>query len=171
MPNAFISSGVSLEPASAAGGADVLPPENSRMATNSTSKATGIISHLSKPLLRMAGLLAVLGFRFRLRQVRSRVEAVDRRQQRLREAASACHQVQDGRVLGRPAGAERFVLEGGGEEIALQHARVERDPAAAAVGQTHGGDPLVFQDRKSVVMGKSVYGVVELGGWRKVKKK
>ena len=30
-------------------------------------------------------------------------------------------------------------------KIALQHARVERDPAAAAVGQAHGSDPLVLQ--------------------------
>ena len=93
----------------------------------------------------MAGLLAIVGFSFPLRQMHGRVEAVDRRQQRLREAVPARHQVQDGRVLGRPARSERFVLEGGGEEIALQHARVERDPAAAAVGQAHGRDPLVFQ--------------------------
>ncbi|MDX8041097.1 hypothetical protein SK227_18625 [Pseudomonas aeruginosa] len=75
MPNAFISAGVSLAPASAAGGAELLPPENSRMATNSTSKATGTISHFRSPLLRMAGLAAV----FRLQEMHGRVEAVDRR--------------------------------------------------------------------------------------------
>ena len=42
---------------------------------NSTSKATGTISHFRSPLLRMAGLLAV----FRLREMHGRVEAVDRR--------------------------------------------------------------------------------------------
>ncbi len=65
--------------------------------------------------------------------------------QRLRKAATARHQVQDGRVLGCSARAKRLMLEGGGEEIALQHARVQGDPAAAAVGQAHGGHPLVFQ--------------------------
>ncbi|KWV71646.1 hypothetical protein PFLmoz3_06209 [Pseudomonas fluorescens] len=81
MPSAFISAGVSLAPASAVGGAEVLPPENSRMATNSTSTATGIISHFRSPLLRMADLLAVgaiLGTGFRLREMHGRVEAVDR---------------------------------------------------------------------------------------------
>lgn len=86
MPSAFISSGVSLAPASAAGGADEPPPENSRMATNSTSRATGIINHFRSPLLRMAGLLVVGGLGFGLRQMHGWVEAVDRRQQRLREA-------------------------------------------------------------------------------------
>jgi hypothetical protein len=67
----------------------------------------------------MAGLLAFGGFGFWLRQMHGWVEAVNRRQQRLRQAVPARHQVQDGRVLGRPARAERLVLEGGGEEIAL----------------------------------------------------
>src|SRR3546814_4687372 len=87
MPSAFISSGVSLAPASAAGGADELPPETIRMATNSTSRATGIINHFRSPLLRMAGLLAGGGgLGFGLRQMRGWVEAVDRRQQRLGKA-------------------------------------------------------------------------------------
>jgi hypothetical protein len=89
----------------------------------------GIISHFRRPLLRMAGLLGVL-VAVRLRQMHGRVEAVNRRQQRLREAVAARHQVEDGRVLGRAARAQRLVLEGGGEEIALQHARVEVEPAA-----------------------------------------
>src|SRR3546814_16471691 len=84
MPSAFISSGVSLAPASAAGGADELPPENSRMAPNSTSRATGIINHFRSPFLRMAGLLDVGGLGFGLRQMRGWVEGVDCGQRRLR---------------------------------------------------------------------------------------
>src|SRR3546814_7296696 len=67
----------------------------------------------------MAGLLAGGGgLGFGLRQMRGWVEAVDRRQQRLGKAVPARHQVQHGRVLGRSARAECFVLEGGGEEVA-----------------------------------------------------
>src|SRR3546814_11635756 len=97
------------------------------MATNSTSRATGIINHCRSPLLRMAGLLAGGGgLGFGLRQMRGWVEAVDRRQQRLGKAVPARHQVQHGRVLGRSARAECFVLEGGGEEVALQRSEERR---------------------------------------------
>src|SRR3546814_9404915 len=77
------------------------------MATNSTSRATGIINHFRSPLLRMAGLLAGGGgLGFGLRQMRGWVEAVDRRQQRLGKAVPARHQVQHGRVLGRSRSEE-----------------------------------------------------------------
>jgi hypothetical protein len=145
MPNAFISSGVSWAPASASGRRRRASTREQPDADEQHQDGDGDHQPLQESVTAHGGLLAFGGFGFWLRQMHGWVEAVNGRQQRLRQAAPARHQVQDGRVLGHAARPERLMLEGGGEEIALQHTRIKRDPAGAGVGQAHGRHPLVFQ--------------------------
>src|SRR3546814_3898153 len=72
-------------------------PDNRRIPAKSTSRATGIISHLRSPLLRMAiSLRFVLG----MGNMNRWVETLDGRQQRLRQSMSTGYQIHDRRVLG-----------------------------------------------------------------------
>src|SRR3546814_9992620 len=109
-------------------------PDNRRIPAKSTSRATGIISHLRSPLLRMAiSLRFVLG----MGNMNRWVETLDVRQQRFRQSMSTGYQIHDRRVLGRTVWSHGRVLESGGLKIALQRTRVQVDRKSTRLNSSH----------------------------------